>query len=116
MSYDCMPCMCLTVLYVLSCMFSVTILCLFDRRFKSSILCYLYCYVSSLNKAFELKENVHFKLIDDLFPDTDINEVHHHLLCINRNCTRFSKAEKNRQSHLKGKKNIIISNMNSQLS
>jgi hypothetical protein len=49
MSYDCMPYMCLTVLYVLSCMFSVTILCLFDRRFKS----YLYCYVSSLNKAFE---------------------------------------------------------------
>ena len=31
MSYDCMPYMCLAVLYVLSCMFSVTILCLFDR-------------------------------------------------------------------------------------
>ena len=27
MSYDCMPYMCLAVLYVLSCMFSVTILC-----------------------------------------------------------------------------------------
>jgi hypothetical protein len=37
MSYDCMPYMCLAVLYVLSCMFSVNILCLFDRRFKSSI-------------------------------------------------------------------------------
>jgi hypothetical protein len=36
-TYDCMPYMCLAVLYVLSCMFSVTILCLFDRRFKSSI-------------------------------------------------------------------------------
>ena len=51
MSYDCMPYMCLAVLYVLSCMFSVTILCLLYRRFKS--LCYLYCYVSSLNKDFE---------------------------------------------------------------
>ena len=30
---------------------------LFDKRFKSSILCYLYCYVSSLNKAFELNWN-----------------------------------------------------------
>jgi hypothetical protein len=38
-----------------------------------------------------------------LFPNTDINEVHHHLFCINRNCTGFSKAEKNRQSHLKEK-------------
>ena len=82
MSYDCMSYMCLAVLYVLSCMFSVTILCLFDRRFKSSIelvLFVLLCIVSvtilclfdrrfkssielvlfvllcmSLNKAFEL--------------------------------------------------------------
>jgi hypothetical protein len=68
------------------------------------------------NEDCSLPSDVHFKLIDDLFPNTDINEVHHHLFCINRNCTGFSKAEKNRQSHLKEKKTITISNMNSQLS
>ena len=74
------------------------------------------CTSSKTLVTCSLPSDVHFKLIDDLFPDTDINEVHHHLLCINRNCTGFSKAEKNRQSHLKGKKTITISNMNSQLS
>jgi hypothetical protein len=45
MSYDCMPYMCLAALYVLSCMFSVTISCLFERRFKSSILVFLFLFL-----------------------------------------------------------------------
>ena len=74
------------------------------------------CTSSKTLVTCSLPSDVHFKLIDNLFPDTDINEVHPQLLCINRNCTGFSKAEKNRQSHLKEKKTITISNMNSQLS
>ena len=61
------------------------------------------CTSSKTLVTCSLPSDVHFKLIDNLFPDTDINEVHHHLLCINQNCTGFSKVEKNRQSHLKEK-------------
>ena len=53
------------------------------------------CTSSKTLVTCSLPSDVHFKLIDNLFPDTDINEVHPQLLCINRNCTGFSKAKKN---------------------
>ena len=41
MSYDCMPYMCLAVLYVLSCMFSVTILyyMIDDSKAQAGVIC-----------------------------------------------------------------------------